>query len=177
MQQKSYSYLKSIKFLGMIIIFLIAFFIFLLLYIYAVEFCIACWDMAIRETVDGIRTGSIIMMVMTLISAISVGVFFFGGYNVHTIVVSDQGVELQRKKGSLLITRIENIVEKNPNVLRLEGITANGKHIKKMFAGAEIGKDHWPDFKNDVRVLWERQQSGRQPQVPHPRPPPPPPEN
>lgn len=177
MEQRSYPYMKTSKGVGVIIGILVIFFVFLLWYIYAVEFCEAVWDIAIRSTVDGIRTGSIIMMAMSLISAIGIGVFFFGGYNAHTILVSDQGVELQRKKGSVFITKIENIVERNLNAFRLEGITADGKPIRKMFGVGDMGKDHWPDFKNDVRTLWERQRSGQQRQVPRPSPPPPPPES
>ena len=173
LQHNSYPYMKTSKGIAVLIGILVIFFIFLLWYIYAVEFCEAVWDIAIRDTVDGIRTGSMIMMAMSLITAIGIGIYFFGGYNAHTILVSDQGIELQRKKGSILITKIENIVERNPNAFRLEGITADGKRIRKMFGVGDMGKDYWPNFKNDVRTLWERQQSGQQPQVPYPPPPPP----
>lgn len=157
MQQNSYPYQKTSKLVGILIGFLVIFFIFLLWYIFAEEFCIAVWDVAIKETVNNIRLGSIFMMLMTLIGIIITAVFLIGGYNIHTILVSDQGIELQRKKGSILITKIEDIIEKNPNVLKVEGITTIGNRVTRMFGVGDMGKEYWPKFKNDLRILQQQQ--------------------
>lgn len=166
MVERSYPYMKTSKGVLFLVAILVIFFVFLLWYVFAVEFCESVWDVALQETVDSVRTGSIIMMVMTLVSAVGVGMYFFGGYNAHTIILSDRGVELQRNKGSILITKIENVVEKNPNALRLEGVTADGRPVRKMFAAGDMGKDHWPDFKRDVMALWQR--PGQRPLPPPP---------
>jgi len=97
------------------------------------------------------------MMLMTLIGIIITAVFLIGGYNIHTILVSDQGIELQRRKGSILITKIEDIIEKNPNVLKVEGITTTGNRVTRMFGVGDMGKEYWPKFKNDLRILQQQQ--------------------
>jgi hypothetical protein len=73
MQQNNYPYMSVGKGILFLIGILAIFFAFLLLYIYAVEFCEAVYDIAIKETVDGFRSGSIIMMVMTGVMALCAG--------------------------------------------------------------------------------------------------------
>jgi hypothetical protein len=174
MQQKEYTYMTVGKGALFLIGLLAIFFVFLLIHVYAVEVCEALYDIALKETVDMFRSGAILMMVFTLVPAIIAGIYFFGGFNAHTIGISDQGIELRRKRGSTLITKIESVVEVNPKAIRLEGVTSTGKPIKKVFGSGDVGKEHWQDFKSDLTALWERQQRpGTQPRPQHPPPPPP----
>ncbi|MBA3045760.1 MAG: hypothetical protein KKH41_03620 [Candidatus Thermoplasmatota archaeon] len=174
MQQNIYPYQKSWKLIVGMIVYFVTFLVFLLWYIFAEEYSMTAHGIVIKDTVESVWFFTSFMIAASLLGVIGTGIFLFGGFYIHTIVVSDQGIELQRKRGSILITKLNTITERNPNTLRVEGVTAEGKPIKKMFGCGEMNKDNWPDFKRDIKFLWERQQSGQQSQVPYPPPPPPP---
>ena len=158
MKQNSYSYMTTRILVGAMIGSLIGFSIFLLWYLFAVEFCVAIWGFALRSTVGLIRILTTVTMVGMLGGFVAISVFLISGYNIHTIVVSDQSIELQRRKGSIIITQIENFIERNPNVLILEGMKPDGERISKHISAAHIGKKHWDSFKNDLRTYRQQQQ-------------------
>jgi len=159
MKQNSYSYMTTRRLVGAMIGTLIGFSIFLLYYLFAVEFCVAIWGFALSSTVGFIRFLATVMMVGWLGGFVAISVFLISGYNIHTIVVSDQGIELQRRKGSIIITRIENLVERNPDVsLILEGMKPDGERISKRISVTHVGKKHWDDFKSDLRTYRQQQQ-------------------
>lgn len=153
MKQNSYSYMTTRRLVGALIGSLIGFSIFLLWYLFAVEFAIAIQGIALRSFVDGIRILTTVLMVVMLGLFVVASVFLIGGYNIHTIVVSDQGIELQRRKGSIIITRIENLIERNPNILILKGMNPDGERISKHIGAGHVGKKHWDNFKNDLRTF------------------------
>ena len=158
MKQNSYSYITTSRLVGALIGSLIGFSIFLLWCLFAVEFCVAIWGFALRSTVGLIRILTTVIMVGMLGGFVAISVFLIGGYNIHTIVVSNQGIELQRRKGSIIITRIENLIERNPNVLILEGMKTDGEHISKQISAVHIGKKHWDNFKSNLRTYRQQQQ-------------------
>ena len=158
MKQNSYSYMTTRRLAGAMIGSLIGFSIFLLWYLFAVEFAIAIQGIALRSVVDFIRILATVIMVGWLGGFVAISVFLISGYNIHTIVVSDQGIELQRRKGSIIITQIENLVERNPKSLILEGTKPDGERISKHISTAHIGKKHWDSFKNDLRTYRQQQQ-------------------
>ena len=158
MKQNSYSYMTTSKLVGAMIGSLIGFSIFLLWYLFAVEFAIAIQGFALKTFVDGIRILTTVIMVVMLGLFTIASVFLISGYNIHTIMVSDQGIEFQRRRGSISITQIEKLVERNPNVLILEGMKPDGERISKHIGTAHIGKKHWDDFKSDLITYQQQQQ-------------------
>lgn len=158
MKQNSYSYMTTRRLVGALIGSLIGFSLFLLWYLFAVEFAIAIQGIALRSFIDGIRFLATVLMVGWLGGFVAISVFLISGYNIHTIVVSDHGIELQRRKGSIIITQIENLVERNPKGLILEGMKPDGEHISKHISAAHIGKKHWDGFKNNLRTYRQQQQ-------------------
>ncbi|MBU2565852.1 MAG: hypothetical protein KJ655_06335 [Candidatus Thermoplasmatota archaeon] len=157
MKQNSYSYMNTGKVAGALIGLLVSFFAFLLWYIFAVEFCVALFDVALKSTVNLTRILTGLMVIGTLVGMVIISVILIGGYNIHTITVSNQGVELMRRKGSITITRIKNLEEPNPNVLRLTGVKTDGKPFSKRFVAGYIGKKNWENFKNNLRGFWQQQ--------------------
>ena len=63
MKQNSYSYMTTRRLVGALIGSLIGFSIFLLWYLFAVEFAIAIQGIALRSFVDGIRILTTVLMV------------------------------------------------------------------------------------------------------------------
>lgn len=181
MNQKSYPYQTAGKFAAVIGGIAVIFIIFLLLFVYAEEFCIAMWDVAIQSTVSATRTGSLIMILFTLISIIAAAILVFGGYNIEAIVFTEKGLLLRRRRNPILITRIDGIKEPGPFVLEIDGIGADGEMIKRRIAVGDLGKKRWEEFKRDLYGWQSGQQAVKQgyrqppPQPPTQAPPTPPP--
>lgn len=125
-----------------------------LLRLYAVQICEWGWDVALIATVNNFRNlglGMIIAFSAILVVSIIV---FFAGYSLEEIVLSQEGITFKRKRNSIVIQKVTDVKEASSGrILKLTGLSPEGKTLKKRISWADVGKKRWQEFKQDVRKI------------------------
>ena len=125
-----------------------------LIRIYAVEIVLALWDVALKSVVNTFRAGG---LVIALVSAIGIGVYFilfFGGFLVEEIALTKAGVVFKQRRNSIVMQRIANVKEgRRGRVLKLTGLTPEGKSVNRKVSQADVGKKRWQEFKEDLKKI------------------------
>jgi len=125
-----------------------------LLRLYSVQICEWLWDVALIDTVNNFRNlglGMIIAFSAILVVSIIV---VFAGYSLEEIVLSQEGITFKRKRNSIVIQRITDMREvRGGRILKLTGLSPEGKTLKKRVSWADVGKKRWQEFKQDMQEI------------------------
>jgi len=125
-----------------------------LLRLYAVQFCEWGWGVALTATVNNFRNlglGMIIAFSAILVVSIIV---FFAGYSLKEIVLNQEGITFKRKRNSIVIQKVTDVKEASRGrILKLTGLSPEGKTLKKKVSWADVGKKRWQEFKQDMQKI------------------------
>jgi len=122
--------------------------------IFAIPIAIALYDVAIRDIVN------IISNLGSGIAIFSGAIFAFylirtlGGYPIKEIAISKGGVVLRRGRKPIIIKKITSMEEmRSGRVLRLTGLTPEGKPVNRRLMWSDVGKKRWDEFKEDLKKI------------------------
>ncbi|MBA7630806.1 hypothetical protein ES703_38331 [subsurface metagenome] len=125
-----------------------------LLRLYAVQICEWLWDVALIDTVNNFRNlglGMIIAFSVILVVSIIV---VFAGYSLKEIVLSQEGITFKRKRNSIVIQKVTDVKEAGRGrILKLTGLSSEGKTLKKRVSWADVDKKRWQEFKQDIQKI------------------------
>ena len=126
-----------------------------LLRMYAVQFCEWLYDIALTGSVNNFRNLGLGMVIAFSACFVGYLIEIFMGYSTKEIALSQEGIVFRRqKRNSIVIQSITNVKEgSRGRVLKLTGLTPEGKTIKKKVSLADVGKKRWQEFKQDVSKI------------------------
>ena len=125
-----------------------------LLRMYAVELCEWLFDVALISTVNNFRNLGLGMIIaFSVIFAVYL-IAIIIGYSVKEIVLSEEGIIFKRKSNPIVIQRVTDMREvRGGRVVKLTGLTAEGKTVKKRVAWSDVGRERWDEFKKDLEKV------------------------
>lgn len=125
-----------------------------LLRIYAIQIAIALYDVALRDIVNIIRNlGLGIAIFLGAILAFYL-IRTLGGYPIKEIALSKGRVVLRRGRKPIIIQKITNMEEmRSGRILRLTGLTPEGKSVNRRLMWSDVGKKRWDEFKEDLKKI------------------------
>jgi len=125
-----------------------------LLRMYAVQFCEWLYDIALTSSVNNFRNLGLGMIIAFSAILVVYLISIFTGYSVKEIVLSKEGVVFRRKRNPIIIQRITGAKEASGGrVLKLTGITPEGKSVKKRVSWSDVGRKRWQEFKQDLQKI------------------------
>ena len=126
-----------------------------LLRMYAVQFCEWLYDIALTSSVNNFRNLGLGMVIAFSACFVGYLIEIFMGYSTKEIALSQEGIVLRRqKRNSIVIQSITNVKEgSRGRVLKLTGLTPEGKTIKRRLLRAEVGRKRWQEFKQDLQKI------------------------
>ena len=125
-----------------------------LLRMYAVQFCEWLYDIALTSSVNNFRNLGLGMIIAFSAILVVYLISIFTGYSVKEIVLSKEGVVFRRKRNPIIIQRITGAKESSGGrVLKLTGITPEGKSVKKRVSWSDVGRKRWQEFKQDLQKI------------------------
>jgi len=132
----------------------IAIILLVLLRIYAVQIAEALYDVALRSTVDSFRLFGLAFAIIFSAILVVYLIWNISGYSIREIVLSKEGVIFRRKRNPILIQEITNIKEKRSGrILKLTGLTSEGKTVNKRVTWSDVGRKKWGEFKKDLERI------------------------
>lgn len=125
-----------------------------LLRIYAIQFCEWLYDVALANSVNNFRNLDLGMIITFSAVLVVYLIVIFTGYSVKETVLGDEGVVFRRKLNPIVIQRLTEVKEiSGGRVLRLTGLTPEGKTVKKRVSWADVGRNRWGEFKKDLEKI------------------------
>ena len=132
----------------------IAIILLVLLRIYAVQIAEALYDVALRSTVDSFR---LFGLAFTIIFSAFFAVYLtliLGGFFVKEIALSKEGVVFRRKRNPVVIQKVTDVKETSRGrILKLTGLSPEGKTLKKRVKWSDVGRKRWGEFKKDLERI------------------------
>ena len=125
-----------------------------LLRMYAVQFCEWLYDVALIVTVNNFRNLGLGMTIAFSVIPVVHLIVILAGYSVKEIALTKEGVVFRRKRNSIVIQRITGVKEASGGrVLKLTGLTPEGKTVKKRVSWADVDRKRWQEFKQDMQKI------------------------
>ncbi len=125
-----------------------------LLRIYAVEIVLVLWDVALRSVVNTFRAAGLGIALISAISIVVYFILFWGGFLVEEITLTKTRVVFKRKRNSIVIEKVTDLKEASSGrILRLTGLSPEGKTLRKRVSRADVGQRRWQQFKEGLRRI------------------------
>jgi hypothetical protein len=125
-----------------------------LIRIYAVEIAVAIWDVALKNVVNTFRACGLGIAIIFTLSLVAYFILSLGGFLVEEIAFTKAGVVFKRRRNSIVMQRIANVKEgKRGRVLKLTGLTPEGKSVNRKVSQPDVGKKRWQEFKQDIQKI------------------------
>ena len=125
-----------------------------LLRLYAIQICEWLWDVALIDTVNNFRYLGLGMIIAFSAIVVVFIIVFFAGYSLKEIVLSQEGITFKRKHNSIVIQKVTDVKEASRGrILKLTGLSPEGKTLKKRVSWADVGKKRWQEFKQDMQKI------------------------
>ena len=125
-----------------------------LLRMYAVQFCEWLYDIALARSVNNFRNLGLGMVIVFSVILVVYLIWNISGYSIREIVLSKEGVIFRRKRNPIVIQRITNVKEtRGGKILKLTGLTSEGKTVNKRVTWSDVGRKRWDEFKKDLEKI------------------------
>lgn len=122
--------------------------------IYAIQIAIALYDVALRDIVNIIRNLGLGIAIFSGAILAFYLIWTLGGFPVKEIAFSKEGVVLRRGRKPIIIQKITNMEEmRSGRILRLTGLTPEGKPVNRQLMWSDVGKKRWDEFKEDLKKI------------------------
>jgi hypothetical protein len=116
------------------------------------------WEVEdIEDLADLFRTASLAFIALWSVILLLMAILTSTGRMIREIALSDAGVELSRLGlgpwgRPIVIHRISEMKEvRRGRVLKLAGVTPEGRRVTRQLTKQEIGGKRWEEFKNDLQ--------------------------
>ena len=125
-----------------------------LLRIYAIQIAIALYDVALGDIVNIIRNLGLGIAIFSGAILAFYLIRTLGGYPIKEIAISKGGVVLRRGRKPIIIQKITSMEEmRSGRILRLTGLTPEGKPVNRRLMWSDVGKKRWDEFKEDLKKI------------------------
>ena len=125
-----------------------------LLRMYAVQFCEWLYDIALTSSVNNFRNLGLGMVIAFSAILVLSTIVVFAGYSLEEIVLSQEGITFKRKRNSIVIQKVTDVKETSRGrILKLTGLSPEGKTLKKRVKWADVGRKRWGEFKKDLERI------------------------
>ena len=116
------------------------------------------WEVEdIEDLADGFRIGSLVLIALWSVTLLAVAILTSTGRLIREVALSDAGVVLSRLGlgpwgRPIVIRTISEMKEvSRGRVLKLDGVTPEGRRVTRQLTKQEIGGKRWEEFKNDLQ--------------------------
>jgi len=121
-----------------------------LIRIFAVDIVGAIWDVALKSVVNTWQNAGLAISAIFSVSLIlGIVLVIFG--SLVEIVFTEEGIIFKRARKTIIIKSITSMKEASRGkVLKLIGLTSEGKTVNQKVSLVDIGKNRWEEFKKDM---------------------------
>ena len=116
------------------------------------------WEVEdIEDLADGFRIGSLVLIALWSVTLLAVAILASTGRLIREVALSDAGVVLSRLGlgpwgRPIVIRTISEMKEvSRGRLLKLNGVTPEGRRITRQLTKQDIGGKRWEEFKNDLQ--------------------------
>ena len=117
------------------------------------------WEVEdIEDLADGFRIGSLVLIALWSVTLLAVAILTSTGRLIREVALSDAGVVLSRLGlgpwgRPIVIRTISEMKEvSRGRVLKLDGVTPEGRRVTRQLTKQDIGGKRWEEFKSDLQA-------------------------
>lgn len=117
------------------------------------------WEVEdIEDQANVIRNGSLAFITLCSVILLLMAILVSTGHMMREIALTDAGIVLRRRglgpwARPIIIHRIGEMKEvRRGRVLKLAGVTPEGRRVTRQFTKQEIGGKRWEEFKDDLQA-------------------------
>jgi hypothetical protein len=116
------------------------------------------WEVEdIEDQANIIRSGSLAFIALCSLTLLLMAILASTGHMMREIALTDAGIVLRRRglgpwARPIVIHRISEMKEvRRGRILKLAGVTPEGRRVTKQLTKQDIGGKRWEEFKNDLQ--------------------------